>query len=85
MALIDMMQSVLESSGLLALWQMLAPWLALDERQLIFVVATPVFLAVAVWEYLKIRHDPKRMDVPEAIRNFMLGAGYQTTELLFAG
>jgi len=85
MALIDMMHSVLENSGLLALWETLAPWLALDERQLIFVVATPVFIAVAVWEYLKIRHDPKLMNVPEAIRNFMLGAGYQTTELLFAG
>ena len=85
MALLDMMRAVLEESGLLPLWNALAPWLALDERQLIFVVATPVFIAVTLWEYLRIRHDPKRMDVPEALRNFALGAGYQLTELLFAG
>ena len=85
MALMDMMMAVLEGSGLLPLWNALAPWLALDERQLIFVVATPVFIAVTLWEYLRIRHDPTRMNVPEAIRNFALGAGYQVTELLFAG
>lgn len=85
MALMDMMIAVLEESGLLPLWNALAPWLALDERQLIFVVATPVFIAVTAWEYLRIRHDPTRMDVPEAARNFALGAGYQLTELLFAG
>ncbi|NVD35948.1 sterol desaturase family protein [Marinobacter lutaoensis] len=85
MALIDMMQAVLEHSGLLPLWHTLAPWLALDERQLIFVVATPVFIAVTLWEYGKIRHDPRRMDPREAVRNFALGAGYQLTELLFAG
>ena len=85
MTLMDMMMAALEESGLLLLWNALAPWLALDERQLIFVVATPVFIAVTVWEYLRIRHDPARMDVPEAIRNFALGAGYQVTELLFAG
>ncbi|WP_434049756.1 sterol desaturase family protein [Marinobacter salarius] len=85
MALMDMMRAVLEESGLLLLWNTLAPWLALDERQLIFVVATPVFIAVTLWEYLRIRHDPTRMDVPEALRNFALGAGYQLTELLFAG
>ncbi|WP_421859524.1 sterol desaturase family protein [Marinobacter salarius] len=85
MALMDMMRAVLEESGLLPLWNALAPWLALDERQLIFVVATPVFIAVTLWEYLRIRHDPTRMDVPEALRNFALGAGYQLTELLFAG
>ena len=85
MALMDMMRAVLEESGLLPLWNAFAPWLALDERQLIFVIATPVFIAVAVWEYLRIRHDPTRMDVPEALRNFALGAGYQLTELLFAG
>ena len=85
MVLIDMMRTVLEDSGLISLWQFLAPWLALDERQLIFVIATPVFIAVTLWEYLKIRHDPRLMNVPEAIRNFALGAGYQVTELLFAG
>ena len=85
MVLIDMMQAVLEHSGLLPLWHTLAPWLALDERQLIFVVATPVFIAVTLWEYGKIRHDPRRMDPREAVRNFALGAGYQLTELLFAG
>lgn len=85
MALMDMMRAVLEESGLLPLWNALAPWLALDERQLIFVVATPVFIVVTVWEYLRIRHDPTRMNVPEALRNFALGAGYQLTELLFAG
>lgn len=85
MALMDMMRAVLEESGLLPLWNTLAPWLALDERQLIFVVATPVFIAVTLWEYLRIRYDPTRMDVPEALRNFALGAGYQLTELLFAG
>ncbi|MGC8120671.1 sterol desaturase family protein [Marinobacter sp. VGCF2001] len=85
MALIEMMRAVLEDSGVSGLWQALAPWLALDERQLVFVVATPIFIAVTLWEYLKIRHDPRLMDVAEAIRNFALGAGYQTTELLFAG
>lgn len=85
MAITEMMLDVLERSGLLPLWQAIAPWLALDERQLIFVVATPVFIAVAVWEYLRIRHDPRLMDLREAIRNFALGAGYQVTELLFAG
>lgn len=85
MALMDMITAVLEGSGLLPLWNTLAPWLALDERQLIFMVATPVFMAVTLWEYLRIRHDPARMNLPEAIRNFALGAGYQITELLFAG
>jgi sterol desaturase/sphingolipid hydroxylase (fatty acid hydroxylase superfamily) len=85
MTLIDMMTNALHESGLVALWQTLASLLALDERQLIFMVATPVFIAVALWEYARIRHDPARMDVREAVRNFALGAGYQTTELLFAG
>ncbi len=85
MNLIDMMIDTLEKSGLMSLWEAVAPWLALDERQLIFVFATPIFIAVTVWEYRRIRHDPSRMNVPEAIRNFALGAGYQTTELLFAG
>ncbi|CAN0574461.1 unnamed protein product, partial [Ectocarpus sp. 12 AP-2014] len=48
-------------------------------------VATPVFIGVALWEYLRIRHDPALMDTREAVRNFALGAGYQVTELLFAG
>lgn len=85
MKLIEMMRDMLEQSGLLALWQQVAPWLALDLRQLIFVIATPFFVGVAVWEYRRIRHDPSRMNVAEAFRNFMLGAGYQVTELLFAG
>ncbi len=66
-------------------FQHVLPFLALDERQLIFVMATPVFLATTFWEYRRIRHDPRLMDLGEAIRNFMLGAGYQLTELLFAG
>ncbi|KAA1175622.1 sterol desaturase family protein [Marinobacter salinexigens] len=85
MVLTDMILAVVEDSGLKTLWETAAPWLALDERQLIFVIATPVFVAVTVWEYLKIRHDPKLMDLREAFRNFALGAGYQITELLFAG
>ncbi|PHQ14130.1 sterol desaturase family protein [Marinobacter profundi] len=85
MILGEMMRSVLDNSGLLALWEAVAPWLALDERQLIFVIATPLFIAVTLWEYLRIRHDPALMDVREAVRNFALGAGYQVTELLFAG
>ena len=85
MKLIEMMRDMIEQSGLLALWQQVAPWLALDLRQLIFVIATPFFVGVAVWEYRRIRHDPSRMNVAEAFRNFMLGAGYQVTELLFAG
>ena len=79
MALAEMMLTVLEESGLLALWQAVSPWLALDERQLIFVIATPVFLAVTAIEYLKLRHNPQLMDTREAIRNFTR-AGYQTTE-----
>ncbi|MCM0613474.1 sterol desaturase family protein [Marinobacter sediminum] len=85
MALTDMLLAVLENSGMLELWDTVSPWLALDERQLIFVFATPVFVAVTLWEYLKIRHNPKLMDTREAVRNFALGAGYQVTELLFAG
>lgn len=85
MALADMFQAVLNDSGLLILWQQISPWLALDERQLIFVFATPVFIAVTIWEYLRIRHNPKLMDTREAVLNFALGAGYQVTELLFAG
>lgn len=85
MTLLDMMRDVLIDSGLMALWRQLGPWLALDLRQLIFVIATPFFIGVALWEYRRIRHDHSLMDLPEAIRNFMLGAGYQVTELLFAG
>ncbi|MDX5300298.1 MAG: sterol desaturase family protein [Gammaproteobacteria bacterium] len=85
MNLLDMMYAVLNDSGLLALWATVSQWLALDERQLIFVIATPFFIGVAAWEYLRIRHDPTRMNVAEAVRNFALGAGYQITELLFAG
>ncbi|MEQ9545374.1 MAG: sterol desaturase family protein [Marinobacter sp.] len=85
MAMTDMMLTVLENSGLLPLWDLVAPWLALDERQLIFMIATPVFIAVTAWEYLRLRHNPKLMDTREAVRNFALGAGYQATELLFAG
>src|SRR5262249_3262670 len=63
----------------------LVPFLALDERQLIFVIATPVFLGLTAYEYRKIRHDPKLTEVGEVRRNFLLGFGYQVTELLFAG
>lgn len=85
MNLSGMMSDVLVQSGLQDLWNTVAPWLALDERQLIFVVATPFFIATAAWEYLRIRQDPRLMDLRESVRNFMLGAGYQFTELLFAG
>lgn len=85
MTVLEAMREVWTDSGLAALYAALAPWLALDARQLIFVAATPVFLGVAFWEYTRIRHDPRLMDAGEAVRNFMLGAGYQLTELLFAG
>src|SRR5690606_31885836 len=85
MILIEVLDEVFQSSGLLPLWQVMRDWLALDERQLIFMLATPVFIGVALWEYRRIRHDPKLMDTGEAVRNFALGAGYQFTELLFAG
>lgn len=39
MELIEMMRDVVEQSGLAALWQQVAPRLALDLRQLIFVAA----------------------------------------------
>lgn len=77
--------NIYDSSGLPQLLTILPNWLALDERQLIFVLATPIFIGVFLWEYVKIRHDPKLVDNGEAVRNFMLGAGYQITELLFAG
>lgn len=77
MGLFEMLQQMLADSGL--------GWLALDQRQLVFMLATPVFISVFAWEYLKIRHDPALVDGREALRNFALGAGYQTTELLFAG
>ncbi|MHA7879544.1 MAG: sterol desaturase family protein [Saccharospirillum sp.] len=83
--LLESLIAVVERSGLMPLWHWASEWLALDARQLIFAVATPVFIGVAVWEYLRIRHDPKRMNGPEAVRNFLLGAGYQLSELLFAG
>lgn len=80
-----MLQAVWRDSGLAALHQTLAPWLALDERQLIFATATPFFIGIFLWEYRKIRHDNSLVDTGESLRNFMLGAGYQITELLFAG
>lgn len=85
MSLIDMITNVWTQSGMAELWATVSPWLALDERQLIFMIATPFFIGVAVWEYLRIRNNPVLMDTGEAVRNFMLGAGYQITELLFAG
>lgn len=85
MGLTDMMLDAWQRSGLADLWAWAQTWLALDERQLIFVVATPVFIGVTLWEYLRIKDDPRLMDVREAVRNFGLGAGYQLTELLFAG
>ncbi len=79
------MIEVWTDSGFAALWHTIAPWLTMDERQLVFMIATPVFIAITLLEYNRIKHDPKLMDAREAVRNFMLGAGYQTTELLFAG
>ena len=46
MALMDWFNSVWQNSGLAPLWETVAPWLALDERQLIFMVATPFFIGV---------------------------------------
>lgn len=82
---LQMAREVWVQSGLARLLDMLPSWLAMDERQLVFMLATPVFIGVFAWEYLKIRHDPRLADGAESLRNFMLGAGYQTTELLFAG
>lgn len=76
---------LLEDSGLLALYHSLPAWLALDQRQLIFVIATPFFIGVFLWEYNRIRGNAKLVDTGESVRNFLLGAGYQLTELLFAG
>lgn len=85
MALLDWFDSVWRSSGLVPLWNALPDWLALDVRQLIFLVATPVFIGLFLWEYRKIRHNHRLVNVRESWLNFMLGAGYQTAELLFAG
>lgn len=82
---IQMLSEAWGRSGLAALWASIAPWLALDARQLIFVLATPMFVGVTVWEYRRIRHDSRLTDLPEAVHNFLLGAGYQFSELLFAG
>lgn len=76
---------LLNDAGLISLYHSLPSWLALDDRQLIFVIATPFFIGVFAWEYLKIRQDPTKVNVGESMRNFLLGAGYQTSELLFAG
>ena len=38
MSLMDWFNSVWQNSGLAPLWDTVAPWLALDERQLIFMV-----------------------------------------------
>lgn len=65
-------------------WNQFAPYLALDERQQIFLWATPIFLSLAIWEYSRIRHNPMLINIREAIHNFLLGAGYQLSELLFA-
>ena len=73
------------TSGLPQLLALAPDWLALDTRQLIFVIATPFFIGVFAWEFLRIRNNPVLVDVRESVRNFMLGAGYQITELLFAG
>ncbi len=85
MALMDWFNTVWQNSGLVPLWNALPDWLALDARQLIFVVATPLFIGLFLWEYRKIRHNKQLVDGRESWLNFMLGAGYQTTELLFAG
>lgn len=85
MKLTDMFHGIWLESGLPQLLDLMPGWLALDERQLVFMLATPVFIGVFAWEYLKIRHDPQLVEGKESLRNFMLGAGYQTTELLFAG
>lgn len=85
MTLIEMIVDTWMHSGLTDLWAVVSPWLALDERQIIFVIATPIFLGVTLCEYLRIKDNPMLMNGREAIRNFMLGAGYQVTELLFAG
>lgn len=82
---LDAIQRLWTDSGLEGVVRGLPPWLALDERQLIFALATPVFVGVAVWEYRRIRNDAERMDRGEALRNFALGGGYQLSELLFAG
>lgn len=76
---------LLEDSGLMTLYHALPSWLALDQRQLIFVIATPFFIGVFLWEYRKIRGNDKLVNAGESVRNFLLGAGYQFTELLFAG
>lgn len=85
MSLITMFEDVLASSGVLELLALAPAWMALDLRQLIFAIATPVFIGITLLEYRRIKHDPARFNLREAVRNFMLGAGYQTTELLFAG
>lgn len=85
MALMDWFNTIWLNSGLAPLWNALPDWLALDARQLIFVVATPLFIGLFLWEYRKIRHNNRLVDGRESWLNFMLGAGYQTTELLFAG
>lgn len=85
MPLTEMARGIWAESGLAHVIQLLPAWLALDERQLVFMLATPVFIGVFAWEYLKIRHDPRLVNGAESVRNFLLGAGYQTTELLFAG
>jgi sterol desaturase/sphingolipid hydroxylase (fatty acid hydroxylase superfamily) len=82
---LQLAHEVWAQSGLVRLIDLLPSWLAMDERQLVFMLATPVFIGVFAWEYLKLRHDPTLVDGAESVRNFMLGAGYQTTELLFAG
>ena len=44
--LYDSFAQVLADSGLTTLLNALPAWLAFDERQLIFVLATPVFIGV---------------------------------------
>lgn len=85
MVAIEALAEVWTHGGLYELGRTIASWLALDARQLIFVIATPVFIGVTLWEYYRIRHDSRLMDPREAIQNFMLGAGYQLSELVFAG
>lgn len=85
MKIVEIVTSMLDNSGLLALYHALPSWLALDARQLVFVIATPFFIGVFLWEFRRIRGNERLVNVGESLRNFMLGAGYQFTELLFAG
>jgi len=85
MALMDWFNTICLNSGLAPLWNALPDWLALDARQLIFVVATPLFIGLFLLVYRKNRPHNQLGYGRDSWLIFLLGSGCATTDLLFPG